>query len=117
MSYQFGINQLQSTTVPNAKYKTILCRHYQATKQCAIGSKCQFAHGIEEQRQMNDPLPASALSSITTASQSTTIEQQQKNQSPLFKIPCKYHQLNFCKNGSGCQYVHGMHLLVIPNRF
>ncbi|CAD8141883.1 unnamed protein product [Paramecium octaurelia] len=81
MSYQFGGSQLQQQNVPNAKYKTMLCRHYQATKQCAIGNKCQFAHGTQEQRQINDPLPASALSAMATV-----IEQPlNKPQPPIFQ--------------------------------
>ncbi|CAD8053804.1 unnamed protein product [Paramecium primaurelia] len=102
MSYQFGGSQLQTQSVPNAKYKTMLCRHYLATKQCAIGAKCQFAHGTQEQRQMNDPLPASALSAMASG-----IEQPvNKPQTSVFQIPCKYHAQNYCKNGSNCQYMH-----------
>ncbi|CAD8048487.1 unnamed protein product [Paramecium sonneborni] len=102
MSYQFGGSQLQQQNVPNAKYKTMLCRHYQATKQCAIGTKCQFAHGSQEQRQINDPLPASALSVMASV-----IEQPiNKPQSQTFQIPCKYHAQNYCKNGQNCQYIH-----------
>ncbi|CAD8050930.1 unnamed protein product [Paramecium sonneborni] len=111
MSYQFGGSQLQTQSVPNAKYKTMLCRHYLATKQCAIGSKCQFAHGTSEQRQMNDPLPASALSAMTTG-----IEQPvNKPQLSVFQIPCKYHAQNFCKNGSNCQYMHDSETSQQPN--
>ncbi|CAD8158828.1 unnamed protein product [Paramecium octaurelia] len=103
MSYQFGGSQLQTQSVPNAKYKTMLCRHYLATKQCAIGAKCQFAHGTSEQRQMNDPLPASALSAMTSGIEQPISKPQSSN---LNSVPCKYHAQNYCKNGSNCQYMH-----------
>ncbi|CAD8046352.1 unnamed protein product [Paramecium primaurelia] len=105
MSYQFGGSQLQTQSVPNAKYKTMLCRHYLATKQCAIGAKCQFAHGTSEQRQMNDPLPASALSAMTSGIEQPINKPQQSN---LNSVPCKYHAQNYCKNGSNCQYMHDL---------
>ncbi|CAD8049662.1 unnamed protein product [Paramecium sonneborni] len=111
MSYQFGGSQLQTQSVPNAKYKTMLCRHYLATKQCAIGSKCQFAHGTSEQRQMNDPLPASALSAMTTGMEQPI----NKPQPSVFQIPCKYHAQNYCKNGSNCQYMHDSDTAQQPN--
>ncbi|CAD8050020.1 unnamed protein product [Paramecium primaurelia] len=94
MSYQFGGSQLQQQNVPNAKYKTMLCRHYQATKQCAIGNKCQFAHGTQEQRQINDPLPASALSAMATV-----IEQpQNKPQPPIFQSIAQIINILFLVN-------------------
>ena len=33
-------------------YKTELCRTYEETKICRYGTKCQFAHGIEELRPL-----------------------------------------------------------------
>ncbi|KAM3139325.1 hypothetical protein pb186bvf_008545 [Paramecium bursaria] len=114
MSYHYGNNTLQNTPVPNAKYKTMLCRHYQATKQCAIGSKCQFAHGAQEQRSIHDPLPASALSALT---QQTALVEQKPYQQPSLKIPCKYHAMNYCKNGASCQYMHDPEPQIVQQQF
>ena len=30
------------------KYKTMLCKHYDSSKGCVYGEKCQFAHGAQE---------------------------------------------------------------------
>ncbi|KAM3146537.1 hypothetical protein pb186bvf_001506 [Paramecium bursaria] len=37
----------------NNKYKTQLCRHFSLNGVCALGMKCQFAHGQHELRQQN----------------------------------------------------------------
>ena len=36
------------------KYKTAICRHYEQTGTCQLGKMCNFAHGSEEKRNMND---------------------------------------------------------------
>lgn len=33
-----------------SKYKTMLCKHYETTKNCSHRDKCQFAHGVGELR-------------------------------------------------------------------
>lgn len=33
-------------------YKTELCRSFEETRHCRYGSKCQFAHGEDEIRQL-----------------------------------------------------------------
>jgi len=38
----------------NSKYKTSMCRHYEATKTCQLGDRCNFAHGEQELRGIND---------------------------------------------------------------
>ncbi|CAD8087484.1 unnamed protein product [Paramecium sonneborni] len=115
MSYPFG-NQF-SAGMPNAKYKTTLCRHYQATRQCAIGAKCQFAHGQEEMRSINDPIPTALITVLTVAPPYQEIMKPMMPQQPGFKIPCKYHAQNYCKNGQNCQYSHDVDIQqpMIPN--
>ncbi|CAD8184999.1 unnamed protein product [Paramecium pentaurelia] len=115
MSYPFG-NQF-SAGMPNAKYKTTLCRHYQATRQCAIGAKCQFAHGQEEMRSINDPIPSALITVLAVPSQYQEIMKPMMPQQPAFKIPCKYHAQNYCKNGQNCQYSHDVDIQqpMIPN--
>ncbi len=34
----------------NNKYKSMLCKHYETTKGCSFGERCQFAHGVHELR-------------------------------------------------------------------
>lgn len=36
------------------KYKTSVCRHYEQTGYCELGDLCNFAHGSDEKRNMND---------------------------------------------------------------
>ena len=36
------------------KYKTAICRHYELNGTCQLGKMCNFAHGSEEKRNMND---------------------------------------------------------------
>jgi len=49
-------NQGQIYTLKQ-KYKTQLCKHYLENESCPLHQFCQFAHGNEELRQANDPLP------------------------------------------------------------
>lgn len=37
-----------------SKFKTALCRHYQAFGSCSYGDQCGFAHGIHEIRPMSN---------------------------------------------------------------
>eukprot|EP01017_Pseudomicrothorax_dubius_P024008 TRINITY_DN2555_c0_g1_i27.p1 TRINITY_DN2555_c0_g1~~TRINITY_DN2555_c0_g1_i27.p1 ORF type:complete len:279 (-),score=6.72 TRINITY_DN2555_c0_g1_i27:91-927(-) len=45
---------LGNTLAPNTRFKTMLCRHWEAYGRCPLGDKCQFAHGEHELR----PLPS-----------------------------------------------------------
>ena len=38
-------------------YKTTLCRHFTAKGRCSLYDKCYFAHGNQELRRKDDPLP------------------------------------------------------------
>jgi len=49
-------NQGQFYTLKQ-KYKTQLCRHFLESGHCPLDKYCQFAHGAEDLRQANDPLP------------------------------------------------------------
>lgn len=55
--------QKQSAAAPQnhatwLKYKTQLCRHWEMSRECSLGSMCSFAHGLQELRKVNDPMPA-----------------------------------------------------------
>ncbi|CAK90781.1 unnamed protein product (macronuclear) [Paramecium tetraurelia] len=128
MSYQFGGSQLQQQNVPNAKYKTMLCRHYQGNtynqfkqlNNVPLETNVNLLMELKNKDKsmvftnilsFSDPLPASALSAMATV-----IEQPlNKPQPPIFQsiaqiiiifVPCKYHAQNYCKNGQNCQYIH-----------
>ena len=78
----------------NAKYKTILCKHFNTPQGCSYGGKCQFAHGNNELR-IN----------------STQYAPMIKNQNNLlnYKIAkCKnWEKDGNCKYGSLCTFAHG----------
>lgn len=62
-----------------AKYKTELCRSFERDKTCCYGTKCQFAHGIQDLRQ--------------------------KPVDPRYKTkPCRNFPL--CHYGDRCQFIH-----------
>ena len=44
----------------NSKFKTSLCKLFEATGSCNFGNKCSFAHGMNEMRRIDDPLPKEA---------------------------------------------------------
>ncbi|XP_063060758.1 mRNA decay activator protein ZFP36L2 [Engraulis encrasicolus] len=66
----------------SSRYKTELCRTYAERGICKYGSKCQFAHGAEELRDIN--------------------------RHPKYKTePCRtFHSVGFCPYGIRCHFVH-----------
>jgi len=64
------------------RYKTELCRPFEETGSCKYGSKCQFAHGVGELRQLN--------------------------RHPKYKTElCRtFHTTGFCPYGPRCHFVH-----------
>ncbi|CAD8158464.1 unnamed protein product [Paramecium pentaurelia] len=76
-------------------YKTSICRHYEYGN-CSIGTKCQFAHGVDELRNPDDPIPIH----IPTLDSNIVITNYKT-------VLCKYDQQGFCKNGTDCPYAHG----------
>lgn len=71
-------------TVPaiSARYKTELCRTYEENGACKYGTKCQFAHGMDELRGMS--------------------------RHPKYKTePCRtFHTVGFCPYGARCHFIH-----------
>eukprot|EP00727_Mastigamoeba_balamuthi_P002475 m51a1_g12224 putative zinc finger (1315) ;mRNA; r:50828-56876 len=63
-------------------YKTELCRSFAETGTCRYGSKCQFAHGKEELRQVS--------------------------RHPRYKTEiCKtFHTIGTCRYGTRCRFIH-----------
>lgn len=64
------------------RYKTELCRPYEDTGICKYGSKCQFAHGINELRS--------------------------PNRHPKYKTePCRtFNTIGYCPYGPRCHFIH-----------
>ncbi|XP_073706903.1 mRNA decay activator protein ZFP36L1 [Garra rufa] len=71
-----------STAPMSTRYKTELCRTYEESGICKYGTKCQFAHGMEELRGLN--------------------------RHPKYKTePCRtFHTIGFCPYGARCHFIH-----------
>ena len=73
------------------RYKTELCRAYEDHNWCKYGSRCQFAHGQTELRQ---------------------VEKHPKFKTQLCNA---YHSTGYCKYGSRCHFVHNVEESRVPN--
>lgn len=73
-----GIQTLETTS----RYKTEMCRPFEETGHCRYGSKCQFAHGINELRGLN--------------------------RHPRYKTEfCRtFHTTGLCSYGQRCNFIH-----------
>ncbi|XP_062872950.1 mRNA decay activator protein ZFP36L1 [Trichomycterus rosablanca] len=73
---------LLSSSTTSSRYKTELCRTFSERGVCKYGSKCQFAHGVDELRGIN--------------------------RHPKYKTePCRtFHSIGFCPYGIRCHFVH-----------
>jgi hypothetical protein len=80
-SQQDQINSNQQQQSAN-RYKTELCRSFQESGQCKYGDKCQFAHGMNEMRNMV--------------------------RHPKYKTElCRtFHATGYCPYGPRCHFVH-----------
>eukprot|EP00727_Mastigamoeba_balamuthi_P006349 m51a1_g2334 putative zinc finger (403) ;mRNA; f:532778-534319 len=82
MAAQQQQQQQQAGQQNQSLYKTELCRSFQETGTCRYGSKCQFAHGKEELRQVS--------------------------RHPRYKTEiCKtFHTIGTCRYGTRCRFIH-----------
>ena len=82
----------------NSKFKTSICKLYEATGSCNFGSKCSFAHGNHELRHPGDPVPREALN-----------ERNDRVPYSNYKtIKCCYFYIDgYCPFGIRCSYAHG----------
>ncbi|XP_070762510.1 mRNA decay activator protein ZFP36L1 [Enoplosus armatus] len=71
-----------TSSVSSSRYKTELCRSFSESGLCKYGGKCQFAHGLEELRDLS--------------------------RHPKYKTePCRtFHTIGFCPYGIRCHFVH-----------
>ncbi|KAM9853578.1 mRNA decay activator protein ZFP36L1 [Aulostomus maculatus] len=66
----------------STRYKTELCRTFEESGACKYGTKCQFAHGLDELRGLS--------------------------RHPKYKTePCRtFHTIGFCPYGARCHFIH-----------
>ncbi|XP_034721715.1 mRNA decay activator protein ZFP36L1 isoform X1 [Etheostoma cragini] len=71
-----------TSSLSSSRYKTELCRSFNESGLCKYGGKCQFAHGLDELRDLN--------------------------RHPKYKTePCRtFHTIGFCPYGMRCHFVH-----------
>lgn len=73
-----------------------MCKHFLESGECPLQQYCQFAHGPEELRQPNDPLPKHFGKTALGA-----VHSNYKTE------PCKNWQTTGeCKFGDGCSFYH-----------
>jgi len=68
-----------------SRYKTELCRQFIENGECKYGDKCQFAHGLQDLKDVN--------------------------RHPKYKTDyCKtFHSKGFCPYGPRCHFIHELH--------
>lgn len=68
-----------------SRYKTELCRQFIENGECKYGDKCQFAHGVDDLKDVN--------------------------RHPKYKTDyCKtFHSKGFCPYGPRCHFIHELH--------
>lgn len=118
----YGNNQgMVMNTVEQQKlkrYKTTLCHNYEKTGTCQMSEKCHFAHGEQELRDINDPIPIRAVSLYnnkpTNSSQEYSAPKDNSSVPPGFvknnykTVYCKFFmQYGHCSFGERCTYAHG----------
>lgn len=73
-----------------------MCKHYLSNGECPLKQYCQFAHGPNELRQSNDPLPNNFGKTALGA-----VHSNYKTQA------CKiFYETGECKFGEGCSFFH-----------
>eukprot|EP00347_Sterkiella_histriomuscorum_P024009 403332620 len=110
-----------------AKYKTVMCRHFQTQGQCTLGDKCSFAHGEHELRkgaggQVYQPkqygsdnngggrggyVPRGGRGGRGGFQNFNTQGRDQTFKTAL----CKNFEQGNCKYGDKCSFAHGDHEL------
>ena len=83
----------------NSRYKTILCKHFNTPQGCSYGDKCQFAHGQNELRQIDNKMIQNPMNRINN---------NQKNALNYKIVKCKnWEKDRTCKYGVHCTFAHG----------
>ena len=94
-------NQVNSMPkgLANPRYKTTLCKHFNTPQGCSYGDKCQFAHGQQELKQIDN----------TKINQNFTSQNNKQKNNLNYKIvKCKnWEKDKTCKYGAHCTFAHG----------
>ncbi|KAL7753662.1 hypothetical protein RI367_000593 [Sorochytrium milnesiophthora] len=102
-------------TPANPLYKTRLCERHEVDGYCPYGSKCTFAHGVEDLRTqpgdytvMLTPVDEGVLSGQTTPL-SATLRSPITDINPLYKTKLceRFMTDSFCQYGPHCHFAHG----------
>ena len=85
------------------KFKTMMCKHYNTTQGCSYGDKCQFAHGPQELRLLNNQSNINSINNINSEGKKSKI-----NPINIKTVKCKNWEKNgTCKYGNYCTFAHG----------
>ena len=99
------ISQPQNVKGPqNPRYKTSMCKNFSTEAGCQYGEKCQFAHGKEELRSIqNIPVQQGGILPMKNP-----LTQQQKNVMNYKIAKCKnFEKDGQCRYGDRCTFAHG----------
>lgn len=92
----------------NTKFKTTMCKYYEQEKICPLGARCHFAHGKEDMRHQNDPLPNNTpLISNNKMPQNVQPMTNTMSGNNFKTVVCKYWEQGKCKYGNNCSFAHG----------
>ena len=96
----------------NQKYKTIMCKYFNSDKPCPLGSRCHFAHGKDELRRLNDPLPKNTPLVPTSQLIKSSDPNAEQVVNPVVinnykTMICKYWEQGKCKYQQTCSFAHG----------
>ena len=81
-----------------------MCKHYNTTQGCSYGDKCQFAHGSDELRLLNNQSNINNKNKINLEGKKS----KQINPINIKTIKCKNWEKNgACKYGNYCTFAHG----------
>lgn len=98
------------------KYKTALCRHYQAFGSCSYGDQCAFAHGIHNLRPLSN-LYKTRLCNTWLSGEECKYGNKcmfahgaADLRKPTLMQPCRLFLKNgVCAYGEMCRYSHDSH--------
>jgi hypothetical protein len=107
----------------NNKYKTVMCKHFEQHGYCHLGGKCHFAHGKEDLRSINDPIPEHPNTQkpripskpYTPTTYTSSFSSLPPTISNYKTVKCKFFEKGFCKFNQNCGFAHGDHELRTAN--
>ena len=95
----------------NTRYKTTACKYWEQDKTCPLGAKCHFAHGKDDLRKLNDPLPQNAPmmpnSKVQQQMPGMVNPMMMQNVNNFKTVICKYWEQGKCKYQHNCSFAHG----------